>query len=96
LNFNFLLAIIFYMAKTIWFNKYITINPEVRFGKPCIKGTRIAVEDILNLLKAGYSVDEIPEQYPEITKKDVLAAIEFATQLVEEPTRIFTLTEKLK
>jgi uncharacterized protein (DUF433 family) len=76
------------MAKTIWLNKYITINPEVRFGKPCIRGTRIAVEDILNLLAAGYRIDEIPKQYPGLTKKDVLAAIEFATRLAEEPSRV--------
>jgi len=61
----------------------ITINPKVRFGKPCIRGTRIAVVDILNLLAAGYSVNDIPAQYPGITKKDVAAAIEFATNLTE-------------
>ena len=55
----------------------ITINPKVRFGKPCIRGTRIAVVDIINLLKAGYSIDEITKQYPGITKKDVIAAIDF-------------------
>lgn len=68
----------------------ITVDPKIRFGKPCIRGTRIAVVDILNLLKAGYGIEEIPKQYPGITKKDVLAAIDFAGRLVEEPTRIFT------
>lgn len=77
------------MAKTIWLNKYITINPEVRFGKPCIRGMRITVDDILNLLKAGYTVDEIPKQYPDLTKEDVLAALEFAAELTKEPTKIF-------
>lgn len=67
----------------------ITIDPKVRFGKPCIRGTRIAVVDILNLLAAGYKIDEIPKQYPGITKKDVLAAIEFATRLTEEPAKVF-------
>lgn len=76
--------------------KRITIDPKIRFGKPCIRGMRIAVIDILNLLKAGYTIDEIPNQYPEITKKDVLAAIEFAAKLAEEPCRIFTPTEILK
>lgn len=78
------------MAKTTWLNKHITINPEVRFGKPCIRGTRIAVVDILNLLRAGYTIKEIPKQYPGITKKDVIAAIEFSAELVEQPTRVFT------
>jgi uncharacterized protein (DUF433 family) len=78
------------MAKTIWLNKRITINPEIRFGKPCIRGTRITVGDILNLLAAGFTIDEIPKQYPGITKKDVLAAIEFASKMSEEPAQIFT------
>ncbi|MEW6557612.1 MAG: DUF433 domain-containing protein [Elusimicrobiota bacterium] len=66
----------------------ITINPKVRFGKPCIRNTRIAVADVLNLLAAGYSASEIPAQYPGITKQDVLAAIEFATGIVESPAKI--------
>ena len=68
----------------------ITIDPKIRFGKPCIKGTRIAIVDILNMLAAGYTIDQIPEQYPGITKKDIVAAIEFAGGLAEEPTRIFS------
>ena len=69
----------------------ITINPKIRFGKPCIRGTRVAVVDILNLLAAGYSIDEIPSQYHGITKKDVVAAIEFAGELAETPTKILTV-----
>ena len=70
------------------FENKILVDPNVRFGKPCIKGTRIAVADILNMLGAGYSIDEIPKEYPGITKKDVIAAIEFAMQLSEEPVKI--------
>ncbi len=66
----------------------ITINPKIRFGKPCIRGTRIAVGDILNLLTAGYTIDEIPHEYPGITKEDVISAIEFAAQLSEEPANV--------
>lgn len=66
----------------------ISIDPNIRFGKPCIKGTRITVSDILNLLSAGYAIGEIPAQYPNITKKDIIAAIEFAMQLSEEPTNV--------
>ena len=69
----------------------ITVDPKIRFGKPCIRGTRIAVVDILNLLASGYSANEIPEQYPGITKKDVISAIEFAGQLADEPTKILTV-----
>jgi len=69
----------------------ITTDPKVRFGKPCIRGTRIAVVDILNLLAAGYAIEDIPEQYPGITKKDVIVAIEFAGELADAPTKILTV-----
>ncbi len=61
---------------TLRINNYITVDPAIRFGKPCIQGTRIAVEDILNLLKTGTTVTEIPEQYPGITREDVGAALD--------------------
>lgn len=69
-------------------NNRITINPDVRFGKPTIRGTRIAVVDVLNLLRAGYTIDEIPGQYDGIIKADVVAAIEFATGILESPAQI--------
>ncbi len=68
----------------------ITINPNIRFGKPCIQGTRVAVADILNLLATGYTIDQIPEQYPDITRADVVAALAFAGGLSEEPVRVMT------
>ncbi len=74
--------------KTYLWQRRISIDPRVRFGKPCIKGTRITVSDILNLLTAGYAIEEIPTQYPGTTKQDVIAAIEFATQLSEEPANV--------
>ena len=66
----------------------IVIDPAVRFGKPCIRGTRITVSDILNLLSAGYTVNDIPKQYPGLSRKEVLAALEFAAQLSEQPSQI--------
>ncbi len=68
------------------FRNKIIVDPKIRFGKPCIKGTRIAVSDILNLIAGGYSIENIPKQYPRITKKDVIIAIEFASQFMEHPT----------
>jgi uncharacterized protein (DUF433 family) len=56
----------------------ITINPDIRFGKPCIIGTRIAVQDILGWLAAGMSVQEICEDFPELTKESVHAALGYA------------------
>ena len=71
-------------------NQRITINPLIRFGKPCINGTRIAVNDILSLLAAGYPLDDIPKQYPDITRDDVITAIEYASSLMEHPTEIIS------
>ena len=58
--------------------KRITINPEVRSGKPCIKGTRITVYDILEYLAGGMSEDEILEDFPSLECEDIQAALEFA------------------
>lgn len=66
----------------------ITVSPDIRFGKPTIRGTRIAVADILNLLGAGYAINEIPEQYEGVTKEDVIAAIEYASSVLENPAKI--------
>jgi uncharacterized protein (DUF433 family) len=56
----------------------ISIDPEVRFGKPCIAGTRIAVGDILSWLASGMTYKEIEEGYPSIKEEDILAALAFA------------------
>jgi uncharacterized protein (DUF433 family) len=57
---------------------YISINPEVRFGKPCIAGTRIAVTDILQWMASGMSQDEILEDYPSLQGIHIRAALHFA------------------
>lgn len=66
----------------------IAIDPKVRFGKPTIRGTRIAIADILSLLAGGYTITDIPKQYPGITREDVLAALEFTTDILESPAKI--------
>jgi uncharacterized protein (DUF433 family) len=57
---------------------HITINPEVRFGKPCIKGTRIAISDILSWLASGMSHQQILEDYPLLKEEHLRAALRFA------------------
>ena len=57
---------------------YITIDPEIRFGKPCIKGTRITVADILQWLASGMSHTQILEDYPSLKEEHILAALAFA------------------
>ena len=60
------------------YNNYIEINPEVRFGKPVIKGTRISVSDILGMLSNGISEKEITEDYPGISIEHIRACLEYA------------------
>ncbi len=52
----------------------ITIHSEIRFGKPCIKDTRIAVSDILTWLASGMTMEEILEDYPQLNKTHIYAA----------------------
>jgi len=56
----------------------IGIDPEIRNGKPCIVGTRIAVYDILEYLAGGMSEDEILQDFQSLQREDIRAALEFA------------------
>lgn len=56
----------------------ISIDPAIRSGKPCIKGTRITVYDILEYLAGDMSEDEILEDFPALSREDIRAALEFA------------------
>lgn len=58
----------------------ITLNPEIRSGKPIIRGTRITVTDILEYLAGGMSPGEIVSDFPSLTEEDVRAALAFAAQ----------------
>jgi uncharacterized protein (DUF433 family) len=62
------------------YQNYITIDSRVRFGKPCIKGTRIAVYDILGWLASGMSIAEIIDDFPELTNADVLACLSYVSE----------------
>ena len=64
----------------------ITIDPDVMFGKPVIKGTRIPVEQILRKLGGGQSVESILEDHPHLSKADILAAIRFAADYMADET----------
>ena len=66
---------------------YISINPAIRFGKPCIKGTRIAVADILQWMASGMSISEIIEDYPSLKEAHIRAALAFAAHR-ESHTRL--------
>jgi len=68
------------------FQKHISINAEIRFGKPCIIGTRITVADILSWLAAEMSFEEITEDFPQIKREHILAALAFSAKR-EESTK---------
>ena len=58
-------------------NQYISIDPAILRGKPCITGTRISVEFILELLSLGYSISDILNDYPQLTQKQIFAVLDF-------------------
>ncbi len=60
------------------YKKYISIHAEIRFGKPCINGTRITVFDVLNWLASGMSVQEIISDFPELTEDQIRACLAYA------------------
>jgi uncharacterized protein (DUF433 family) len=60
------------------YEKYITIEPGKRSGKPCIRGLRITVSDVLDYLASGMTEDEILEDFPELTREDIKASLAFA------------------
>lgn len=62
----------------------ISIDPEICFGKPCIRGHRIWVSLILDFLAAGASIEEILEDYPQLTREDVLACIAYGAEMSRE------------
>ncbi len=60
------------------YSRIITVEPGKRGGKPCIRGLRITVHDVLSYLAAGMTIDEILVDFPFLTREDVLACLSFA------------------
>ena len=65
-------------------NERIVLDPKICHGKPVIKGTRIMVVNILSLIAGGYNIEAILDYYKELKKEDVLAAIKYAINAVQE------------
>lgn len=63
----------------------ITVNPLQCGGRPCIRGMRIRVSDVLDLLGAGVEVDEILNDYPDLEREDIYAALVWAARYVDHP-----------
>ena len=62
----------------------ISIDPNVCFGKPCIRGTRIRVSLILDFLANGMTTEEVLEEYPQLTIEDLRAAIAYGAEMTRE------------
>jgi len=60
------------------YSQIITIEPGKRGGKPCIRGLRITVSDVLEYLASGMSEDDILRDFPDLTKEDIYACLAFA------------------
>lgn len=63
----------------------ITVNPKQCGGRPCIRGMRIRVVDVLDLLAAGLSAEEVVQELPDLELEDIKAALRFASGRVDHP-----------
>jgi len=62
------------------YRKYISIKKDIRFGKPCIKGTRITVFDVLSWFASGMTSEEILHDFPQLKKVQLLACLAYAAE----------------
>jgi uncharacterized protein (DUF433 family) len=61
----------------------ISVDPKVLVGKPVIKGTRIAIEFLMELLANGWTNEQILKNYPQLTQEDIQAALHYATETLK-------------
>lgn len=69
----------------------ITIDPEICNGNPIIRGKRITVQTIIGFLAAGDTIEEVLNQYPSLERDDIRAALEFASQIMDNTFTIKTV-----
>jgi uncharacterized protein (DUF433 family) len=72
-------------------NDRIIIDPAICNGRPVIKGTRITVQTVMEFLSAGDSVDDVLQEYPTVSREDVLACMEWAARLMANHFQIAAL-----
>ena len=77
-------------------NKRIIINSGIMAGKPVIKGTRIPIDTIVRLMAQGITQDEILEDYPNLKKEDIKAALEYVADVIQGENVFPILEEKKK
>ena len=73
------------MGQTVELMDRITVNPDQCGGRPCIRGMRIRVIDILDLLAAGLSADQVVAELPDLELADISAALRFASRRLDHP-----------
>ena len=73
---------------TMQWQERIVLDPAILVGKPVIRGTRLAVEWIVDLLAQGWSEAQVLEQYPGVTRDDILACLAYASDLLRSE-RVF-------
>jgi uncharacterized protein (DUF433 family) len=66
-------------------NKRISVHPRICHGQACIQGTRIPVHQIIRMFAQGDSIEALQIAYPSITREDILACLEYAANLAEDP-----------
>ena len=73
------------MGQTVELMERITVNPDQCGGRPCIRGMRIRVIDVLDLLAAGLSAAEVVAELPDLEPEDVTACLRFASRRLDHP-----------
>jgi uncharacterized protein (DUF433 family) len=71
--------------KTIDWKEIITINPEQCSGRPCIRGMRIRISDVLDLLAAGLTSEQIIDELPDLTHEDITACLMYTAKRMHSP-----------
>jgi uncharacterized protein (DUF433 family) len=71
--------------KTIDWKEIITINPEQCGGRPCVRGMRIRISDVLDLLAAGLSSEQIIDELPDLTHEDIAACLMYTAKRMHSP-----------
>ena len=66
----------------------ITVDPEQCGGRPCIRGMRIRVTDVLDLLASGLSQDQILDELPDLEAEDIAACLRYASSRLDHPTLV--------
>ena len=71
--------------------RWIITDPKICHGKPVFKGTRVLVSDVLEMLAEGMSIDDILEEYPQLSKEMILEAIALAAELLRRERRVIPI-----